>query len=451
MSSSRNNTPWCASETSPGRRNVEPPPSRPASDTEWCGARNGRDVSTPRSRKSPATEWSCVASSASSRESSGRIVARRRASIVLPAPGGPTIRRLCPPAAATSSARRACACPRISDRSTLAAASVGGAAPGSIAGGSHVPRRKPATSANVDAPTTRSDPICAASSALAAGTTTPFSPARAAAIATDRMPGVGSSSPLSESSPANAYPTTAGAGTCAVAVSTPTATGRSSPGPSLRRLAGARLTTTRRSGHSSPALSTAGRTRSRASFTDAPGRPVKTSDGNPRPTYASTDTRCPPTPSTVTATTRPYTRGTLDAEHTLDRDRHHVSVHPDVPRARCDGYSPGACCAEWTVRPVRRRDPDHGRRARRDPAVPLARLRGGERGVQRRSLPHAALALPAVGAHRGGGGVRARVGRVVPTPRTDGRVGRGGTGRARRARGRRPAQRRRHWRRPSPV
>ena len=41
------------------------------------------------------------------------------------------------------------------------------------------------------APTTRSDPIWAASSALAAGTTTPRSPARAAAIATERMPGRG--------------------------------------------------------------------------------------------------------------------------------------------------------------------------------------------------------------------------------------------------------------------
>ena len=184
-------------------------------------------------------------------------------------------------------------------------------------GGSHVPRRNPATSASVAAPTTRSDPIWAASSAFAAGTTTPFRPARAAAMATDRMPGVGRSSPFSDSSPANAYPTTACAGTCAVAASTPTATGRSSPGPSLRRLAGARFTTTRRSGHSRPALSTAGRTRSRASFTEAPGRPVKTSDGNPRPTNASTVTRCPPTPSTVTATTRPYTRGNASPGRTL--------------------------------------------------------------------------------------------------------------------------------------
>ena len=53
------------------------------------------------------------------------------------------------------------------------------------------------------------------------------------------------------------------------------AMGRSSPGPSLRRLTGDRLTTTRRSGHSRPELSTAGLTRSRASCTDAPGSPVR--------------------------------------------------------------------------------------------------------------------------------------------------------------------------------
>ena len=44
----------------------------------------------------------------SSRDSSGRIVGSRRASIVFPAPGDPTISRLWPPPAATSRARRAC-------------------------------------------------------------------------------------------------------------------------------------------------------------------------------------------------------------------------------------------------------------------------------------------------------------------------------------------------------
>ena len=43
------------------------------------------------------------------------MVGRRRASIVFPLPGGPTIRRLCDPAAATSSARLACACPFTSE------------------------------------------------------------------------------------------------------------------------------------------------------------------------------------------------------------------------------------------------------------------------------------------------------------------------------------------------
>ena len=70
--------------------------------------------------------------------------------------------------------------------------------------GDHVPRRKPTASDNVSAPTTRSPSTCAASTALAAGTTTPSSPALAAAIATVRMPGVESSSPFSETSPAKA-------------------------------------------------------------------------------------------------------------------------------------------------------------------------------------------------------------------------------------------------------
>ena len=253
----------------------------------------------------PATEWSWVASNDSSRESSGRIVGSRRASIVLPAPGDPTIRRLWPPAAATSRARRACVCPRTSDRSTVAAA--GTSSTGVTAStGDHVPRRKRTASANVSAPTTRSPSTCAASTAFAAGTTIPSSPALAAAIATVRMPGVDSSSPFNETSPAKASAPRRSFGTCPVAASTLITSGRSSPGPSLRTFAGARFTTTRRSGHSSSAPSTAGRTRSRASWTAAPGSPVTISAGSPRPTCASTVTRCPPTPSTATPRTRPY-------------------------------------------------------------------------------------------------------------------------------------------------
>jgi hypothetical protein len=131
----------------------------------------------------------------------------------------------------------------------------------------------------------------AASSALEVGTTTPRRPARLAAIATESTPGVEISPPRSESSPANTHPSSLAGGTWAIATSTPIATGRSSPGPSFRSVPGERLTTTRRSGHSNPALSTAGLIRSRASWTPAPGRPVSVSDGSPRPTCASTVTR----------------------------------------------------------------------------------------------------------------------------------------------------------------
>ena len=85
------------------------------------------------------------------------------------------------------------------------------------------------------------------------------------------------------------------------------AMGRSSPGPSLRRFTGERFTTTRRSGHSRPELSTAGRTRSRASCTEAPGSPVRHRAGSPRPMWASTATGWPSTPITATPMTRPYT------------------------------------------------------------------------------------------------------------------------------------------------
>jgi hypothetical protein len=286
VSSSRNRTPRWARLASPGRSTVEPPPSRPAVEIEWCGARKGRRRRSPRPASRPATECSCVASRASSRVRSGRIVGSLRASIVLPAPGEPTSRTLCPPAAATSSARRACVCPRTSARSTSAVRSSGSSA--RTGGGCQRPRRNPTTSPSEATPTTRSPSTWAASAAFATGTTTPASPWRAAAIATEIAPGVGSTSPFSDSSPKKTSPATARSGTWAVARSTLAAIGRSSPAPSFRRLPGARFTTTRRSGHSSPACSTAGRIRSRASWTAAPGSPVTVSEGSPRPTKAST-------------------------------------------------------------------------------------------------------------------------------------------------------------------
>ena len=117
-SSSRSSTPRCARLTSPGR-GVGPPPTIAGAEAPWCGARNGGTATSGRLRMAavPATEWMRVTSSASSRVSGGRIAGRRRASIVLPVPGGPASRRLCAPAAAISSARRARSWPRTSARS----------------------------------------------------------------------------------------------------------------------------------------------------------------------------------------------------------------------------------------------------------------------------------------------------------------------------------------------
>src|SRR5712691_2857921 len=89
------------------------------------------------------------------------------------------------------------------------------------------------------------------------------------------------------------------------------AMGRSNPGPSFRIPAGDMFTTTRRMGHSSPEVSTAGLTRSLASCTPAPGRPVRARAGNPRPTCASTVMTWPVTPTTATPNTLPYIRASL--------------------------------------------------------------------------------------------------------------------------------------------
>jgi len=117
-SSSRNRTPPCARLTSPGRGD-DPPPIRPASLTVWCGARKGRTVHSdwPGARR-PATLWIRVVSSASSSVIDGRMVGRRLASMVFPAPGGPIMRMLWAPAAATSRARLAADWPRTSAKST---------------------------------------------------------------------------------------------------------------------------------------------------------------------------------------------------------------------------------------------------------------------------------------------------------------------------------------------
>ena len=119
----------CASEISPGRGWL-PPPSSAALVIVWCGARNGRSLDEPVG--APSAEYTFVVSSASSRLIGGSTVGMRRASIVLPMPGGPESSRLWPPATAISSAgaREALAAHvgHVDDRGRHAASSGAGAA-----------------------------------------------------------------------------------------------------------------------------------------------------------------------------------------------------------------------------------------------------------------------------------------------------------------------------------
>ncbi len=91
--SSRNSTPWCASEISPGR-GMLPPPTRAAPDALWCGARNGRAPHRAASNPALETDWIAATSRACASESGGKIPGNRDASIDLPVPGGPTISTL---------------------------------------------------------------------------------------------------------------------------------------------------------------------------------------------------------------------------------------------------------------------------------------------------------------------------------------------------------------------
>ena len=103
-SSSKNSTPLCAKEISPGFGTV-PPPAIPATETVWWGERKGRWFTNGFLLSSvPAMEWILVVSIDSSKVISGSIPGSRFASILLPEPGGPTKIILCPPAAATSNA-----------------------------------------------------------------------------------------------------------------------------------------------------------------------------------------------------------------------------------------------------------------------------------------------------------------------------------------------------------
>ena len=180
-SSSRKRTPLCARLASPGRGGL-PPPIRPAVLVPVCGLRKGRRRTRPAGGSSAAREWILVTSIASARVSGGRSAGRRRASMVLPEPGGPRKSRLWPPAAATSSARLAVSWPRTSARSGPAAtagSSPSGATKGAMG---RLPSRCSIASARPRRGMTGTVPRAAASAALAAGSRSSRSPSRCAEV-----------------------------------------------------------------------------------------------------------------------------------------------------------------------------------------------------------------------------------------------------------------------------
>jgi hypothetical protein len=91
---SRQSTPCCASDTSPGR-GTAPPPMSPTSEMVWCGARHGRRGTTAgRAPVRPATRGLRAVSRASARRMAGSMGVSRRATIDVPTPGGPRSRTL---------------------------------------------------------------------------------------------------------------------------------------------------------------------------------------------------------------------------------------------------------------------------------------------------------------------------------------------------------------------
>ena len=222
---------------------------RPARRREivWCGARNGRSRHEPAAAMQPGDAVDARdLERLGARDSGGRIDGRRRASIVLPTPGGPESSRLWPPAAAIVSALD-----DVGVAADVGEVEVG--APGARGtpvvavgrrrrarrrAGSRRPRARLAGARATSRPSTS-----AASSARSRGTTSPPSPARAAPSATASAPRHGRSSPPSdELAEDRAALERLGRDLAAGGEHRRRRSRGRSPGPALRSDAGARLT-----------------------------------------------------------------------------------------------------------------------------------------------------------------------------------------------------------------
>jgi len=166
-------------------------------------------------------------------------------------------------------------------------------------GADHSPETNAGSWPRSSSETTSMPSTSAASGPFSAGTTMVSIPLSIAASVIASAPCTDRVEPSRASSPASATRASPSHSSCPEALSSATAIARSIPGPALRRLAGARLTTIRRSGNSKPQLTRAARTRSRASRTAASGSPTIVKFGRPRWTSTSTRTGRAEMPSRV--------------------------------------------------------------------------------------------------------------------------------------------------------
>ena len=271
----------------PGRGRA-PPPTSPEGEIVWCGARKGRsDASRPLPMPGDAVDARDLDRLVEASAAAGCPAAAARASSCRRPAGRPSAG--CGRRRPRSRARAWRRPGRARRRGRAAAARAAGAAGGRPRG------LGPAVEdldelAQVSAPTTSSPSTSAASAAFATARRAARSPRARAPSAIASAPWIGRSPPLSASSPQTAEVASASGGIWPVAARSATAIARSKPGPALRTCAGARLTVSRWSGNSSSELSSAARTRSRASRTAASGRPTIENAGSPRRRSTSTVT-----------------------------------------------------------------------------------------------------------------------------------------------------------------
>ncbi len=278
---------------------------------------NGRTRESRPSSSTPATDRIIDSSSASSGVRGGRMPGRRRASMDLPTPGGPTKSRLWPPAAAISSARRAFSCPFTSARSRTTRRTSSSA--GSGRGRAWRPVRW-LTSDTIDSGAAMSAaPTTAASGPFGCGQIS-VRPVAAAWIAAGSTPGTAARRPSRPSSPMARVSAAASAGTTPISASRASAMGRSKCAPSFGISAGARFTTTRFGGIATPMAVSAARTRSRNSPTALSGRPTSWKPGAPGESWHWTSTSRASMPSKATL----KHLETIDPRSFLERGRRGV-------------------------------------------------------------------------------------------------------------------------------